>query len=200
MGDSLSTRPSLLIRMRDPADREAWQEFVELYGPLIYQFAHKRGLQDADAADLTQLVLQALSGSIKRLDYDSRQGSFRGWLHGVVRNQLSKFLARQRRAAQGSGDTGAQDLLEQEPARDDEAVQWEQEYERQLLVSAIDQASSKFEDSTWQAFRLTALEGKTAGEAARELAMSVGAVYTAKSRVLSWIKTRIAQLRRDWEP
>src|SRR5262249_21150791 len=102
------TRPSLLIRVRDPQDAAAWQQFAALYEPLIYQFARKRGLQDADAADLTQIVLQAVSESIRRLDYDPQRGSFRGWLFVVVRNQLQKFRAQQRRAGGGTGGTAHQ--------------------------------------------------------------------------------------------
>ena len=107
MGDPASTRPSLLIRVRDPGDAEAWGEFVALYGPLIYQFARKQGLQDADAADLTQIVLQAVIDAMKRLDYDPQRGSFRSWLYKVVRNQLSKFRAQQRRSPRGSSTSSA---------------------------------------------------------------------------------------------
>ena len=76
MGDPASTRPSLLIRIRDPGDAEAWGQFVALYGPMIYQFARKQGLQDADAADLTQIVLQAVIDAMKRLEYDPQRGSY----------------------------------------------------------------------------------------------------------------------------
>src|SRR5881392_3121410 len=105
MAESPETRPSLLVRIRDARDRDAWQQFVELYGPLVYRFGRKRGLQDADAADLTQIVLQAVSGAIHRLDYDPARGPFRGWLYGIVRNQLHKLLDRQRRMPVGSGDS-----------------------------------------------------------------------------------------------
>jgi hypothetical protein len=63
MAESLHTRPSLLVRLRDPQDLEAWRTFLDLYAPLIYGFGRKSGLQDADAADLTQIVLQAVSTS-----------------------------------------------------------------------------------------------------------------------------------------
>src|SRR5262245_61410540 len=88
MSDALATRLSLLVRLRDARDDGAWAQFVELYAPLVFGFARKHGLQDADAADLTQDVLQAVSGAIQRLDYDSRRGSFRGWLFTVARNKL----------------------------------------------------------------------------------------------------------------
>src|SRR4051794_7651699 len=69
MGDPPITRPSLLLRVRDPRDNDAWREFVELYGPLVYRFSRKRGLQDADAADLTQIVFQAITAEVRRLKY-----------------------------------------------------------------------------------------------------------------------------------
>ena len=76
MTQSDATRPSLLVRIRDARDREAWGQFVEIYAPLVYDMARRRGLQDADAADLTQDVLRSVAGAISRLDYDRRRGSF----------------------------------------------------------------------------------------------------------------------------
>src|SRR3981189_3175382 len=80
MTDSTATHPSLLLRIRDAGARRAGAEFVEAYAPLVYGFARKHGLQDADAADLTQEVLHAVSAAIGRLDYDPQRGSFRSWL------------------------------------------------------------------------------------------------------------------------
>ena len=199
MGDAPLTRPSLLLRVRDPADRDAWREFVALYGPLVYQFARKCGLQDADAADVTQNVLQALTGAVQRLDYDRRRGSFRGWLFGVVRNQLCNYQTRQGPTTpRGSGDTGVQELLEQQPEREhDEEALWEEAYERRLFEWAAERVRADFAEATWQAFWQTAVEGKGAKETARALGMTVGAVYTAKSRVLDRVKRAIQALQGE---
>src|SRR5262249_4484786 len=78
MAAAFARRLTLLLRLRDARDDGAWAQFVDLYAPLVFGFARKHGLQDADAADLTQDVLQAVSGAIQRLDYDSGRGSFRG--------------------------------------------------------------------------------------------------------------------------
>src|SRR4249920_36454 len=75
--ESPLTRASLLVKIRDGSNHAAWQEFVNLYGPVVYGFARKRGLQDADAADLMQEVLRSLARSADRLDYDPRRGTFR---------------------------------------------------------------------------------------------------------------------------
>ncbi len=92
MGDSATTRPSLLLRIRDARDAAAWSQFVELYAPLVYGFARKHGLQDADAADLTQDVLRAVARSARSLEYDPRRGTFRGWPFTIVRHKLRNLL------------------------------------------------------------------------------------------------------------
>src|SRR5262249_35391063 len=136
MAHSPTTRSSLLVRLRDARDGAAWAQFVELYAPLVYGFARKHGLQDADAADLTQEVLRAVAGAAGRLEYDPERGSFRGWLFTIVRNKLRSFLAGRQRRWQGSGDTDAQKFLEAVP---DQEQNWDQEYERRLFAWAADQ-------------------------------------------------------------
>src|SRR5213082_840768 len=105
MQESPATRASLLVRLRDGADVDAWQEFVRLYAPVIYGFARKRGLQDADAADLMQDVLRSLSTAMGRLDYKPVRGTFRGWLFTVTRNKLFNFLDSRGRRVQATGDS-----------------------------------------------------------------------------------------------
>jgi RNA polymerase sigma-70 factor (ECF subfamily) len=198
MAESPTTRPSLLIRIRDARDAPAWQQFVQLYAPVIYGYARKRGLQDCDAADLTQEVLRSVASAIGRLDYDPQRGSFRGWLFAVVRHKLQNFLASQKRQCQGTGDTDMQIRLEEKAAPEqDEATFWNQEYERQLLAHALEQVRGNFQDSSWQAFWQTAVEGKKAKDVAATLGMSVAAVYMAKSRVLAQLKQHVQKLHEE---
>ena len=76
MGDAPATRPSLLVRLRNPRDGQAWAQFVDVYAPLVYAFALSQSLQDADAADLTQEVLRAVNAALGRFEYDPERGSF----------------------------------------------------------------------------------------------------------------------------
>ena len=198
MSGSPITRPSLLVRIRDTADHQAWSQFVELYAPLIHGFARKHGLQDADAADLTQDVLRVVAKTIGGLDYDRERGSFRGWLFTVVRNKLRNFATRRRSYEQGTGDTDAYKLLQEQPAPQEEsAALWDQDYERQLFACAAKQVRGKVHDSTWQAFWQTTVLGNSGKEAAEELKMTVAAVYLAKSRVMAQLKEQIRQLREE---
>jgi RNA polymerase sigma-70 factor (ECF subfamily) len=198
MANSLLTRASLLLRLRDPKDRAAWQQFVELYGRLVYGFARQRGLQDADAADLTQDVLLAVSQSAGRWQYDPKQGTFRGWLYGITRHKIAKFLQRRHAQPVSSGGSNAQRLLAEEPGPESNAeAEWEQEFQRQLFRLAASEVQPSVAPKTWQAFWQTAVEGKSGAEVAAELGLSVGAVYVAKSRVLARVAEQIQQLQTE---
>src|SRR5438876_10822611 len=107
------TSASLLVRIRDGRDQEAWQQFVRVYAPVVYGFARKRGLQDADAADVMQDVFRSVATAAGKLVYDPTKGTFRGWLYAVTRNKLYTFLDRKRRHVQGTGDTGAHQRLDE---------------------------------------------------------------------------------------
>jgi RNA polymerase sigma-70 factor (ECF subfamily) len=181
------TRPSLLVRLRDAADAPAWEQFVRIYAPLLYGYARRHGLQDADAADLTQEVLLVVSQAIRRLDYDPRRGSFRGWLLTVVRTRLCNFLDRRRiRPGPDSDATARLDAVAAPDANPD--AWWQEEYERQLFAWAAEQVRSSVEPNTWEAFRLTAVEGRPAVETASRLSLTVAAVYMAKSRILARLR------------
>jgi len=198
MADSVLTRPSLLARIKDTGDRRAWAEFVDIYAPLIHGYALKRGLQDADAADLTQEVLGAVARSAARLDYDPARGTFRGWLFRVVRNELADLGAARRRHRPGSGDTAVKRRLDEQPAPSaDEVAAWEREYERQLFARACEQVRRDFQESTWQAFWLTAVQGKSGKEVAGVLGLTTAAVYLAKRRVTERLKQQIEYLRAE---
>jgi RNA polymerase sigma-70 factor (ECF subfamily) len=198
MGDTPSTRPSLLVRIRDAADAEAWGQFVDVYAPLVYGFARKQGLQDADAADVTQDVLRSVAGAAKSFEYDPRRGSFRGWLFTVVRNKLRNFLASASRKEQGSGDTTDLRLLAEVPAKE-EVEFWEKEYEQQIFAWAVEQVRGSFSDSTWQAFWRTAIDGKSGKAVAAELGMSVAAVYLAKGRVMGMLTSKVHSIESSAE-
>ena len=187
-----STRASLLVRLRDPGDNDAWRQFVQLYAPLVYAFARRRQLQDADAADLTQEVLRSVMIAARKLEYDPGRGSFRGWLFTVTRNKLLDQRERQRRG-QGAGGTSAQEVLSQHPAPEDEAL-WDQEFRHRVFTVAAEHVRQEFEKGSWQAFWATAVEGKKAPEVAQALGLSVGAVYIAKSRIQARLKERVAEL------
>jgi RNA polymerase sigma-70 factor (ECF subfamily) len=195
--ESPLTRASLLIQLRDGNNQQAWREFAQLYSPVIYGFARKRGLQDADAADLMQDVMRSVATAIGKLEYDRHAGTFRGWLFTITRNKVYNFLSARRNRPQGSGDSTTNQLLAEQPDSRDESDAWELEYQRRLAALAMQRIKHEFQEKTWRAFRLTAVDGVSAAEAAAQTGMSAGAIYVAKSRILARLKEEIEVLEKQ---
>jgi RNA polymerase sigma-70 factor (ECF subfamily) len=197
MTDAPQTQPTLLVRIRDVRDREAWERFVDLYAPLVYGFLRKRGLQDADSADLTQDVLRQVSERAKNWEYDPQRGTFRGWLFTVVQNRLTDHWRKEGKREQGSGDTGDQKQINEIPHDQDGSSVWDIDYERQLFHYAAKIVKQDFTPVTWQAFWFTAVEGQSGSDVSKQLDLSVAAVYLAKGRVMKRLKDQVKLLVGD---
>jgi RNA polymerase sigma-70 factor (ECF subfamily) len=154
----------------------------------VYGYARRQGLQDADAADLSQDVLAAVAGAVGRLEYDPRRGAFRNWLFTVVRHKLANRRRAQRSRPEVNGTASTRRVLEQCPAPGSAEAAWEAEWQRWLFAWACEQVRGDVSDSTWQAFWRTAIEDQPGGRVAADLGLSIAAVYRARSRVLGRLK------------
>lgn len=200
MTDSPVTRATLLMRLRDGNDHQAWSEFLSDYGPMLYRFVRSRGLQDADAADVVQDVFRRVGSAINRLEYDKEKGGFRAWLFTITRNRLYTYFEKRKRDGPTGNDTTQLQLLSQATDNRNELDdQWELEHLRSLASSAMKIIEESSDPRTWAAFRMTAVEGKSAQQAANELSMSTGSVYVAKSRVTARLRSEIERLRAELE-
>ncbi len=198
MVDLPETRHSLLIRLRSMDDTTAWEEFVVIYEAAIYRFARCKGLQRADAEDVTQEVLQAVYGRLPDWELREGGGSFRAWLFRATRNLAARTWNDRHRYVPWRHDTtgdGEVDHLP-DPSAEDQTL-FELEYRRAVFHRAAEQVRHEVRSSTWTAFWMTAVEGVTAEETARHLKISVGSVYTAKCRVLARMRAMIRGLEAD---
>ena len=187
------TRLSLLLRVRDRSDQVAWQEFVEIYRPVIVRIARQRGLQDADADDVAQQVLIGVARAVERREHDPKQAKFRTWLNRVAHNAILNALSRGK-PDRGSGDTGLLMGLHQAESRDGpDSDLLQLEYRREVFRWAARQVRPEFQPETWSAFWLTAVQGLDCEMVADSLGKSVGAVYAARSRVIRRIQERAAE-------
>jgi RNA polymerase sigma factor (sigma-70 family) len=192
-----TTRYSLVLRLRDRDDEAAWAEFIDVYEPLVYRLARAKGLQDADARDVCQEVFRAVAGAIERWDPDPAKGRFRGWLFRITRNLLVNFLAAQQHP-RGTGSTSVQDMLEAQPVVDPQAeAAFATEFRRRAFHWAAEQVKKEFTEATWLAFWRTGVEQRPIAAVAAELGLSVGAVYIARSRVISRLRERVEHLTEE---
>lgn len=189
------TRPSLLLRLRDARDQQAWSEFWEIYQPLILRLARQKGLQDADAREVTQEVLLAVSKAVGGWETNLARGSFRGWLATIARNLVVNFLIRQSRHPRGTGNSDFARWLDEVPAADcGESQLFDLERRRQVFLWATEEIEHEFRSDTWQAFWETSVRQRSVAEVAHDLKMSNGAVYVARSRVMKRLREKVSAM------
>jgi RNA polymerase sigma-70 factor (ECF subfamily) len=192
--DSARTSPTLLGRLRlCPTDQAAWSEFVDRYAPVIFRWCRHWGLQEADAEDVTQNVLLDLGRQMRRFSYNAG-GRFRSWLRTVAHRTWCDFLEGGRRQAKVTGDSGVLDLLSSVAAGESLVDQLEAECQREQLSVAMARVQARVEAHTWEAFRLTALEGLSGAEAGQRLSLAVGSVFQAKSRIQRLLQAEVQSL------
>jgi RNA polymerase sigma factor (sigma-70 family) len=189
------TRPTLLRRIRDLADTEAWQTFVDVYGPLIYRHGRGCGLQDADAAEVTQEVLLQVSRSIQQFEYDPQRGRFRDWLGTVTRNKVRRFLNREA-GVQAPLEAHGEELLANLAAPVEDA-EWTEAFLRHVLHCALTRIRPHFDEQHWRAFEGVWREDRPAADVAQELGQRIDWVYLAKSRILKRLQEEVKALAED---
>jgi RNA polymerase sigma-70 factor (ECF subfamily) len=185
------TSPSLLERLSDRADAEAWGRMVEIYTPLIRAWLGRAGLSASDADDLTQDVLSVVVRELPAFEHNQRCGAFRNWLRTIAINRLRQsWRARRHRPdANGGSDFGAM-LRELADPTSGLSRFWDREHDRHVARRLLAWVEPEFQANTWRAFRLTVLDGKSTDEAAAELGVTPNAVLIAKSRVLKRLRER----------
>ncbi len=183
------TRPTLIGKLSDPACEQAWNEFSRLYRDIIYRVARARGLQDADAEDVTQEVFGIVSRKVDSFDCNTA-GSFRGWLRKLARDVAIDRL-RKPRLDIGTGDPAVSQKLDQLPATEDTATLWDLEVKREQLLQACQRIRDQFSEPVWQSFWLTAIEQQSISDAAKQLGKTEGSVRVARCRVMSRLKQEV---------
>ena len=192
------TRHSLILRLPDSSDTQAWDEFVAIYQPVVYRMARRQGLQHADAQELVQEVLLSVSRAVERWDPNRERGRFRDWLFQIARNRVINYLTRRRHRPIGTGDSNVARWLEGrvDPASDESSL-FELEYRRSVFRHAADAVRASVRESTWSAFWLSSVQGEPIAHVASELGMTTGSVYIARSRVMTRLQQEVQRLQLD---
>lgn len=188
------TRETLIRRLPNVADAEAWEVFVEIYEPLLFRLARGRGMQSADAEDYVQEVLAAIVRNINRWVASENRGSFRAWLFRIAFNLGINFLTRPKHQRLGAGGSVSARMLAEAPdASADSSEQFLKEYRRELFRWAAERVREQVSERQWMVFWQTTVEERPISEVAEESAMSVGSIYIARSRITKRIREMIRE-------
>src|SRR5262245_42742476 len=192
---SPSTQVTLLFRLRQDGDAEAWRTFVDLYTPLVYRFCRHRNLQDADARDVTQQVLAIVHRTIGKFKYDRERGRFRNWLGAVTAHEISRHQRKDRRPGKGAGEGRGDDLAALASAAVD--PNWAEEFNSYIFQLALTRIRPEFEPEVWQAFDLTWLRDVKPREAAAKIGKPSAWVYKARYKVIERLRAELEFLTSD---
>lgn len=199
MNHESATNASLLLRLQELDDTQAWNEFVDRYGPKILTWCRRFSLQESDAADVTQDVLAKMVSAMRKFDYNATRGSFRGWLKTVTANAVKDWARSLKRTAttRGIGNSETQSLIEEmsDPSALDALNRViDDGHEAELLKEAVSRVSLRVKPTTWKAYEMVAVEGHSAKAVATMLDMTVSEVYVAKSRVIKMLRETVQLL------
>ncbi|MEM7474331.1 MAG: sigma-70 family RNA polymerase sigma factor [Planctomycetota bacterium] len=194
------TRISLILRLAGTSDVQAWQEFADLYAPAVYGLAMRRGLQPADAEDVTQEVLFGVARAVERFEPNPERASFRTWLSHIARNMITDFLRRRsRKATPSSLDESGSDAADPSPSIDLlEEQAFESEYRMAVFQLAARHVRARVSDSNWQAFYRTNVQNEDLATVAESLGMPLGNLYVARSRIVKMLREETARLQQQY--
>ena len=196
----MATAISLLVRARN-REAIAWEQLVDLYGPLVLRWCGTAGIDAHYRADVLQEVFTTVSQKLPGFDMEQSTANFRGWLWMVTRNKLIDHLRKQRRQVAATGGSSAAARLEavadqsHDPKLPDEEPTSVIDL-RELRVRAIAQVESEFEPVTWQAFWRSVVDGLPTELVARELNTTPANVRQARSRVLRRLRLQLGEVRQ----
>lgn len=183
----------MLLRIRDPADRDAWSTFQEVYLPIIRAYCGRCGLQEADIDDVAQEVLSVVNHSISSFEYQPQKGRFRSWLGTITTNEIKTYIAKRKNGLYVSGSSVLNALACTELDSD-----WVAIFSEHIFRVACDRIRGLFEARTWDCFQAIWFERLSAAAVANELGIPVHSVYVNKSRVLKRLKEEVRILAEDY--
>jgi RNA polymerase sigma factor (sigma-70 family) len=198
--DSLATRATLLMQMKDLADAPSWAEFFDVYSGLIVRFAQRSGLTDSEAQDALQETMLAVAKNIQQFRYDPKRCSFKTWLMLLTRQRIIWQIRKRMPipANESREDSGYTAELDRIPDQNSVGVEelWSAEWRTNLMSAALERVKHRVSPRQFQIFDLHALQNRPVREVARLLGISSSQVYLAKHRVSGFLKKEIRHLEK----
>lgn len=180
------TSVTLLARVRDGRDQNAWREFFALYYPLVCRYARERGLRLEEAEEVAQDCMQKLAEYLRDFQYASDRGRFRGFLRRMVNNRITDLYRRQRLQVVPT-------CLEHVAAPDEDKL-WDRIWLHEHLTFCVERLEARCRDHTVAAFKMYAIEGRPAEEVGAHLGITLNQVYLAKSRVIQRLREEVGDV------
>ena len=191
---SKTTSPSLLLKIRNEQDTGAWDQFVEIYAPIVRSYCFQRRIQQADVDDIVQDVMTAIATAIRTFDYDPVKGRFRAWFGTVTANKIKNFLNKQVRINDTHGEL---DPMDSNRSYTDPDSDWIDIFSERILRAACARIRLEFEETTWACFDAIWMRDESAAQTAKALSIPINRAYVNKFRVLRRLESEVKMLAED---
>ncbi len=195
------THESLLIRLQNTHDTNAWDQFYETYRGLILSYAVKKGCSQSMGQDVLQETLITLTRKMPSFQYDRLKGQFRHYLLTIVKSRIIDAFRKEKKHIQfARGDKADEDNVEfpgEQSLSTDWEREWDKEWEQHLLKIALDKIKTKVKPHIFESFRLYALEKKSADSVSSILNIPKDNIYEHRRRIISMLKDEVNLLRSE---
>jgi RNA polymerase sigma-70 factor (ECF subfamily) len=189
----LPTLSSMWLAGAKANDADAWNRLVNTFGPIVYRWCRVSGVSESESPDVVQDVFAAVARGMDRFQREKPEGSFRSWLATITRNKVRDHFRQLARRQEAVGGTDALVSLQQQAEALASTI-CPQSMQSPLVRLALEQVRAEFEPATWDAFWLTTIERKSAGEVSETVGISVASVYQSKSRILRRLRQELSQI------
>ena len=197
-GSLNATRSTLLVRLKDLEDQEAWHDFFEAYWKLIFNFARKAGLNEADAEDVVQETVRAVARRMPEFEYNRRHGSFRSWLLTITRRRVTDLFRRaERRGGKSTITVEPDELAEHASQQNDLEQLWNDEWAQWLSANALEQVKQKVSPRQYQLFYAYVIREWEVAAVMETFGASRDQVYQTKHRVGKVFDQIVRELERQ---
>lgn len=201
---AFTTSKSLLAKVRN-GDEISWKEFYASYKPLILLCGSDLHLNPTEKEELIQNVMCEIfqKDIVGKYDpekipegvvfvHDPSKGRFRNYMRKIIQYQAYNIL--RKRKENVSLDDPENGIAETLSSQDSWEEIWEEEWQKHIMNEALIELKSRVQSETYSAFEMYAIQNRSIDEVKEFLNMSASAIYTAKSRCISTLKTIIKEL------
>jgi RNA polymerase sigma factor (sigma-70 family) len=198
----LRTRVTLLDRVKNLDDHSSWREFFDIYWKLIYGFARKAGLNEAEAQDALQETMVSIAKVLPDFIYNPALGTFKGWLltqaHWRIMDQFRKRgpMISRRPEAEDPNRTATIERIPDEKSLDLNAV-WDTDYEKTLYAAALERVKRRLDPQKFQIFDFYVTREWPPEKVAQTFNINVNQVYLVKNLVTEMLREEIRRLERE---
>ncbi len=182
------TSVGLLEQMRLGSDGQTWEQFVRLYGPMLYGWLRRSGLHHQDADDLVQEVLAVVARELPNFRHNQQRGAFRRWLRNILVNRLRQFRRARRSAVPGNSDLLDHLAGQLTDSHCGLTRMFDLEHDMHIIHRTLDLIEPEFRPKTWLAFRRVMLENADPEQVAADSGISVESLYSIKSRIMKRLR------------